>query len=811
MRKFLLPTCLLISGIGMTVQAASTTDQGTEIPADSSVLKNMLLEEVVIVSNPKAKLRTFEMPASVSVFNAQRIERENMLSIKDFSAVAPNFFIPDYGSKLTTAIYIRGIGSRTNNSVVGMYVDNIPYIDKSIFDFDFLDIERLEVLRGPQSTLYGRNTMAGLINIYTKSPFDHQYTKASVSYGNYNAFRAYLSRYGKINDQLAYSLSGQYQSNDGYFKNEYTGRRADNAESANGRFQLYWHPTNRTKVNFTTNYEYSTQEGYPYGLIDAETGKVGPVYYNDPGSYRRNMSATSLYIENKFDGFMMTNSSGYQFFDDHMRMDQDFTEKSLFTLNQKQRQHSASHEIVFKSTKESNFKWLAGAFGFYQNLRTDAPVEFKKQGIDELINNNIKIPEISMGPTMSLIITDELINDNMIIDGLFKTPTWGAAGYTQLTYDNLFVDGLSVSAGVRLDYEKAKIDYDSYATAYAKGALTMMSNGTARPMASFIDTINIQIAGKQKIDNLQVLPRFDIRYTTPGKNCMVYGSISKGYRAGGFNFQMFSDAIRDQLKSRMIGAFVAQAEKMGMGNRLPENIKDMAKVPEFDERAAVVYKPEHSWNYEVGTRAEVLNKTLFVDLSAFYIDVRDQQVSSFSEQGLGRITKNSGRSRSFGTEVGVRYMPIPELAFTANYGYTNAKFVENYLDTKVMNPETKKEEIKRIDYKGNYVPFAPEHTVSVAGNYLLMLNRSWIDNMNFNVQYAGGGRIYWTEDNSQFQNFYGTLNAKITARKGIVEVGIWGKNLTNTNYKAFYFESLGNKIAQKGMPLTFGGEVTVRF
>lgn len=804
MKKFLLPTCLLMSTVGFTMQAESVSGNGMEAPADSSVLRNMLLEEVVIVSNPKAKLRTFEMPASVSVFNAQRIERENMLSIKDFSAIAPNFFIPDYGSKLTTAIYIRGIGTRTNNSVVGMYVDNVPYLDKSIFDFDFLDIERLEILRGPQSTLYGRNTMAGLINIYTKSPFDHQYTKASLSYGNYNSFRAYLSRYGKINEKVAYSMSGQYQSNDGYFKNEYTGRRADNAKSANGRFQLYWRPTDEMKVNFTTNYEYSTQEGYPYGLLNEETGAVGPVYYNDPGSYRRNLSASSLYVENQFDGFMMTNSTGYQFFDDHMKLDQDFTEKSYFTLNQKQRQHSSSHETVFKSTKETNFKWLAGVFGFYQHLNTDAPVNFKKQGIDEMINSNIQIPTITISPTMSMHITDSLINNNMVIDGKFKTPTWGIAGYTQLTYDNLFVKGLSVSAGVRLDYEKAKIDYDSYATAYAKGAINMQMGPVVRPITSFIDTLDIRINGKQKLDNLEVLPRFDIRYT-PNDHCMAYASVAKGYRAGGFNFQMFSDAIRDQLKSRMIAAFVAQAEKQGMGDRLPDNIKDMAKLPEFDERAAIVYKPEHSWNYEIGTRAEVLDKTLFVDLAAFYIDVRNQQVSTFAEEGLGRITKNSGKSRSFGAELGVRYFPIPQLAFSANYGYTNAKFVENYQDTKING------EVVRIDYKDKYVPFAPEHTLSVAANYLLLLNRSWIDNMNFNTQYAGGGRIYWTEDNSQYQNFYGTLSAKISARKGIVEVGIWGKNLTNADYKSFYFESLGRKLAQKGMPLTFGGEITVRF
>ena len=764
-------------------------------PADSSILKNMLLDEVVIISNPKSNQRIFETPASISVFSAERIDRQNILSIKDISGVAPNFFIPDYGSKLTTAIYIRGIGTRTNNSVVGMYVDNIPYLDKSIFDFDFLDIERLEVLRGPQSTLYGRNTMAGLINIYTKSPFDYQYTKAMVSYGNYNSFRAYLSRYGKVNEKLAYSLSAQYQSTDGYFKNHYNGERADSANSVNARFQLYWKPATDMKVNFTTNFESSWQGGYPYALID-ENGNPGNVYYNDPGSYNRLLSSSSLFVENQFDRFMMTNSTGYQYFDDHMKLDQDFTEKSIFTLNQKQKQHSVSHEIILKSKNEGNFKWLAGAFGFYQSLHTDAPVDFKKEGIDDMINANIKIPTISMGPMGTVAMYDSLVNDNMMIAGDFKTPAWGIAGFTQLSYDNLFVEGLSVSAGVRLDYEKTKLDYDSYATAYAKGGVNVNMTGRPPVNISFLDTIGIQVKGKESLDNLEILPRFDIKYS-PNKTCMAYASVAKGYRAGGFNFQMFSDVVRDQLKSRMMGAFVAQADKMGMGDKIPDNIREMAQTPDFDARETVTYKPEYSWNYEVGARYETLKKNLMIDLAAFYIDVHDQQISAFSEQGLGRITKNSGKSRSYGVEAAVKYFPLPELGLTANYGWTHAKFLEN------NDGEN--------NYKGNYIPFAPKHTMSVAANYLLPFNKKWLDNINFNVQYAGAGRIYWTEDNSQYQDFYGTLSAKVSARKGIFELALWGKNLTDTQYEAFYFESLGKKLAQKGAPLTFGAEFSVKF
>lgn len=796
MKKFfILPSLLLVTSL-FALQATNTA---TELAADSAELKTLFLEEVIIVTNPKSQSTLFETPGSISVLSARTIEQNQIESVKDITSLAPNIFIPDYGSKLTTAIYIRGIGTRTNNSVVGMYVDNVPYLDKSIFDFDFLDIERLEVMRGPQSTLYGRNTMAGLINIYTKSPFDYQHTKVSVSYGNYNSLRAYLSRFGKINEKLAYSLSAQYQGSDGYFKNIATGERADSLRSTNGRIQFFWKPTDRTSVNFTSNAEYSTQAGYPYGVIDAETGKLGPVNYNDPGAYNRIMSANSVFTETRFNNLTLTNSVGHQFFKDDMKIDQDFTEKSLFTLNQKQNQQSISYESVLKSNTKSNFQWLTGVFGFWQSFHTNAPVSFKKDGIDEFVNTNIanNIPPIPAGPGSTIILYDSLINNSMVIDGVFSTPTWGTAAFAQLSYNNLFnLEGLSVSAGLRLDYEQARMNHNSSTTAFARGGVLMQTPAMLTPLAIFNDTIQLGISGKEKMDNLEFLPRFDIRYTPNGR-CMIYSSVSKGYRAGGYNFQMFSDAIREQLQSSMIGAFIAQAEKIGMGNRIPDNVHDMAKLPDLNIEEMITYKPEYSWNYELGIRSEVLDRSLMFDFSAFYIDVHNRQISAFSENGLGRVTKNTGKSYSYGLETAVKYFPIPSLALSANYGWTRAKFSE-YNDGK-------------SDYSNNYVPFAPEHTFSAGANYLLMLNKKWIDHLNFNANFAGVGRIYWTEANDQYQNFYGSLNARITARKGCMEFGMWGKNLTNTQYQAFYFESLGNRLAQRGAPLTFGGEISIRF
>lgn len=110
-------------------------------------------------------------------------------ALKDISSFVPNLYMPDYGAKLTSAIYIRGIGARSSGQSVGLYVDNVPYLDKSTFDFELTDIQRIEVLRGPQGTLYGRNAMGGIVNIYTISPFDYQGKKLSLSAGSYGQYK----------------------------------------------------------------------------------------------------------------------------------------------------------------------------------------------------------------------------------------------------------------------------------------------------------------------------------------------------------------------------------------------------------------------------------------------------------------------------------------------------------------------------------------------------------------------------------------------------------------------------------------------
>ena len=191
--------------------ATAKTNFPDAVPADTSRVID--IEEVVVVASPKENFKLREQPSSVTLFSREDMERFGIKSIKNLTSYARNLFIPDYGSRMTSAIYIRGIGSRINTPAVGLYLDNMPVIDKSSFDFFMLDIDRVDVLNGPQATLYGRNSMGGLIRTYTVNPMKKQGTMIKLgATGRTTGRRVSAITRQKINDRLAFSLGGYYSA-----------------------------------------------------------------------------------------------------------------------------------------------------------------------------------------------------------------------------------------------------------------------------------------------------------------------------------------------------------------------------------------------------------------------------------------------------------------------------------------------------------------------------------------------------------------------------------------------------------------------
>ncbi|MDD6210169.1 MAG: TonB-dependent receptor [Bacteroidales bacterium] len=747
---------------------------GTTAPApDADTIKTYNMEEVVI-SSTKETNSIKNLPGAVSLLSPAQIGNMQINDLKNLSSIVPNMYIPDYGSKMTSAVYIRGIGARSSGQAIGMYVDNVPFLDKSSFDFDLVDIQRIEVFRGAQGTLYGRNAMGGIINIYTLSPFDYQGTRANFLVGNHGYYKATLSHYRKINDKFAFSVGGYYDQNNGFFVNEYTQKNADKLRSGGAKGRLQFRPNKHFKAEYTFTYDHVTQGAFPYGAYDIVSDVVSPVNFNDESSYLRNTYTNSLYLEYKHDKFVLSSTTGYQLMKDDMKMDQDFSPKSIFTLNQMQHQNSVTEEIAIKSNGKQNYQWSFGAYAFYNGMKTEAPVVFKEDGIKEVLQP--VFDNMSSNPNApSISITDKEIP----IPGIYKTPSTGFALFHQSTYNNLFVEGLSITAGLRLDYEKAYLDYD--ANTHMDLSVQMPHVPRPIPMA-----VSDTLSGKEDTHFLQLLPKVALKYNFNTKN-FIYASVAKGYKAGGYNIQLFADLVQENLQSKF------------NPNAQPVNVEE-----------STLYNPEYTWNYEIGSKNELVKDVLDLDITLFYMDVKDIQLTKFVNSGNGRYLTNAGKARSFGVEATATARITPNLTFAVNYGYTNATFKDYSVIEKVKNEAGKTEE-KEIDCSGNYIPYAPQHTLSIDASYSIPLRCPVFDQLVFAAQYNGAGKMYWTEKNDLSQKFYGLLNVRISFRKGTYRLDLWGRNLINTDYNAFYFESFGQSFMQRGKPIQFGAEISARF
>lgn len=770
MRKNILlaTTCLLA--------ATAFAEDINTLPKDTTRVID--IEEVVVIASPKETGKLRELPAAVSMISQKEMQANQITSLKNVSALVPNFFMPDYGSRITSAIYIRGIGSRINTPAVGLYVDNIPYIDKSAFDFNFYDIERIDILRGPQGTLYGRNTMGGLIKVHTRSPFSYQGTDVKLSYASKSNHRsASLTHYHRWSDHFAFSAGGYYEGSDGFFRNSFDGKKIDKMEAGGGRIRAIWLPSENLKLDFTVGYDYSDEGGYPYFYTGAIKGHeeeykdyIGKISYNRDCGYRRGLLNTGLNIEYQGSRFIMNAITGYQNLNDRMYLDQDFLPVDIYNIEQKQRINTLNEEITFKSKNNRRWVWVAGVSGFYQWLHTNAPVTFQPEGI-EWLEQTINQGMASSGMPLKM----KLLNETMPVPGTFDTPVLGAAIFHQSTFNNLIVENLSATIGLRLDYEKNKIDYNSSA------ALKIQMLMAGKPMGNPIDQA-AEFIGKLDDDHVQLLPKFALKYDFKNQN-NLYATVSRGFRSGGYNIQMFSELLQSALKQRPGSGSAATAD----------DIKEM-----------VTYKPEYSWNYELGSHLTLFNGKLKADLAAFYMDTRDQQIAKFVDSGLGRMMVNAGSSESYGAEAAFLASINRNLSMNASYGYTHSTF------KKYDGGTTSSDEV--IDYSGNYVPFVPRHTMNVGANYSFFFGRSsWAQSLTLGLNYTGAGKIYWTEKNDVSQSFYSTLNGHISLQAQALQIDFWGRNLTNKDYTTFYFESMNRGFEQKSKPIQFGVDIRYHF
>ncbi len=693
-------TTLTATALAVTLNAA---------PEDSATIGGTI-DEVSVVGFKQD--RASISPVSQQAIGERFIENNQLMGIRDLSGMIANFYMPDYGSRQYSPIYIRGIGSRVNSPSVGVYVDGIPYFDRTVLDMDLFGVSKVEVLRGPQGTLFGRNASAGLINVFTRSPLDYQGTSARVSYGSYNDLLVAASTYNKVSHNFGLSLAANYHHTDGFLTNTFLNNKADRMDNGTIRLGAAWKPTERWTSRFTATLDLTRQNGYPYAPYNPQTGILQPIAYNRESSYRRLVGTLGMSWRYDADGWSLNSQTAFQHNNGRIEVDQDYSPQDIFAVKMPHRQNQVSQEFTLRSTNDSRYQWIVGAFGFHQQ---DHFTVYTTRIASKLYE----------------------VNQN-------KLPTMGFALYHVSTFN--IVKGLWASAGIRFDWEKNSLKNFS--------KKIKLTDPNDPPILKPLDPKDgWQITGfdASRIDR-QITPKFTLKYQfTPFR--MLYATVAKGYKAGGFN------AVRET-------------------------------------DADYAYKPEHTWNYELGAKWSFLKGLLAFEASAFYIDWQHQQLS-VTVPALGNVVRNVGHSNSKGFELALNATPLPSLSLQASYGYTYAKMLEARMGV-------------GKDYSGNMLPLVPRHTLSFNANYVVNNLGRFADKLMFNANLTGVGPLYWREDNAVKQSFYTLLNLKAALTRGIFTLEVWSRNTLATNYLTYYFVA-PTPMAQKGKPFTIGTTLMVKW
>ena len=792
MKKIVLSSLCILSA---TVLSAENVNEATLVNVNDTS-RVIDLDEVIVVAQPKEGFLLRQQPLSSSAFGRQEMQQLNVHDLSQLSQYIPSFVMPAYGSRLTSSMYVRGIGSRINNPAVGVYYDNIPLMSKSAYNNHFYMLDRVDVLRGPQGTLYGQNTEGGLVRLYSKNPMNYQGTDVCLGIGTGLYSNAEVAHYHRFSDKLAFSVAGFYSGLKGFFDNQNFDEKNDKTNEAGTKLRLIWQPHSNLKFDWTADYQYVNQNGFGYGEAELSTLNSELSTVVDPATtimngYKRNMFTTGLAISTGVGDdlqsapMILTSTTSFQYLNDEMLMDQDYMTPDYLRLEQRQKMNALTQEFVLRSQHSRTWQHTTGLFGSYQYLRTDAPVYFGDAitgpigtSIANAMKNSMLQAMIGryMGQGMSREQAQAMAQQTvdkmgvtmaaeMAVPELFYTPQLNYALFHESNI--LLSNRLKLTLGLRLNWDLLQIDYN--ALAYMN-----MTGGTASATATY--HLTSHVADSRSKNFLQLLPKFGLTYCFNDNIGNAYAIVSKGYRAGGYNIQMFSDILQTDLNAHQQDAMRGDY--------------DVAHTPQdYDQiEETISYKPEESWNYEIGTHLNLFDAKVHFDLALYYMQIRNQQLSIMEpNSNYGRMMVNAGKSHSCGLETSLRGKVFDNtLDWGVTYAFTNAKFDEYE------------------GYNDNYVPYVPQHTFSAMAD-------CHFGRFTIGANVAGQGKIWWDEANTYSQKFYATLGAHADYDFGPVVVSLWGRNLTDTKYNTFAIQSAAaggtRYFAQRGYPIQAGVDV----
>ena len=504
------------------------------------------LEEVLVTAR-KREENLQDVAVAVSVISATTIEDAGLVRLTEIAQLVPNMTNTDSVSNKATAITLRGIssaGGLGNDPGIGVYIDEVYIARESGFNTDLLDIQRIEVLKGPQGTLFGRNTAVGAINITTKKPGQEFEGTVLADVGDYDYQRYGALMSGPLTDTLAAKISGVRNKRDGYLDNTYGGT-VNTVDYYTYRGQVLWAPVDRLEMLLIADYRKDKSDGNNF--VTQQLGE--PISRNyevsipDPGFEDVEEKGVALTANYDIDNYLLTSITSYNKIDEKYQNDQDWSDLDALTGNDERDNKQWSQELRISSTSDSGLQWVAGLYYFDQTFDavqesiSGADTIYGAFGLTDLIGSGI--PPSSIG-----------LPDSVTIKATSTIKAESYAAYANVDYS--FNEQWSIDAGLRYSKDKKKLDYLQ----------------EADPIAGAFGFLNFDI--KSDINDDQWTPTISLNYT-PLDDVLTYLKYSKGYKAGGFNNSISSTASALAFDPEKLDAYELGLKSSWLDNTLRVN------------------------------------------------------------------------------------------------------------------------------------------------------------------------------------------------------------------------------------------------
>ena len=715
------------------------------------------LEEIVVTATKRVQSLQ-DVPIAVNAFNADTIEVAGINNAGDLAILTPALNINVNTNPFAARMIIRGVGTAQTDPAlepsVGLFIDGVYLGRTGLGMSDLTDIERIEVLQGPQGTLYGKNTNAGAISVITKKPnFEESEGYVEASVGNYSMSKLTASASGPLTQNLAYRLSGNINQRDGYYDNS-AGVDFNDADDWNIQGKLQWEATESLSILLSGSRVERDTTCCGADAVQTESVNNELVAQglspdsNDPYDYNVQSNADNRFaMESDLLSMTIDYDAGWgaiksitAWNDYSYRVDQDpdRSELDILTLsNDKFSGDSFSQELRFTASPTDNVDYMLGAFYLEQNTKRGGDEPFVFIGDDIItIGSQQDLPfplpfNFLVQPGDSLTVD---MNQDAETIAFFGQGTWHIG------------DQWHITGGLRWSDEEKKSDLFSqtYSTAFSNQVLG----------ASFLDSVSTPIDAtlERSSDNVDWMLSAVLDISD---DSMVYASAGTGTKSGGF-----------------------------------QTVNGTADDREFDD--------EDTTTYELGIKSTLLDARLRINAAAFYSEIENFQAQRQLETGLGTYVSNEAKVETSGVDFQVEAAPMPNLVLSAGLLYMHKYQITD-------GPE-----------KGADLPFTAEFSGTVAATLVFPLgdggiywrtDYSYMDDHTTNVASA-------TQLRDEDYDNRNLINSKVGWRNDSWNVSVWGKNLSDDKYAmqtVLPFLVSGMEAYFLAPPRTFGATVRYTF